>query len=103
VDTAYAVDPNGTASHTAVVETLVRGMDERVLRESIGEYGLEAVAEQFLRTLVRDGTLHADAAEATSAADRLLAEDADAAPRIHEVTVADLADLFTRIGLIDPP
>jgi hypothetical protein len=100
---AYAVDRFGDLSHTGVLENLVRGMDEATLRDAIGEYGLEAVATQLLRTLIDDGTLHADAADAHSKADGILDSDAEAAPRVHPVTVADLADLFTRLDLTDPP
>lgn len=103
VQVVHAVDRSGVASHTAVVESLVEGTEAGPLREAIAAYGLEAVAEGFLRTLVGEGTAFADEADARAEAERILASDPDAAPRVHPVTVADLADLFTRIGLTDPP
>lgn len=101
--TGYAVDRFGTMTHTHVLEDLAQGIDDDTLRHAIAEFGLEAVAERYLRTVIADGTVHADAEAARAEADALFDSDPLASPRVHSVTVADLADLFTRLGLTEPP
>jgi hypothetical protein len=100
--TGYTVDPFGTNSHAAVLEALVREADLDGVQAAIAEYGLEAVAEQYLRGLLDEGRLHADEAAALAEEERRLADDPQASPEVHAVTVADLADEFTRLGLIEP-
>ncbi len=100
--TGYVVDRFGYAPFGHVLGSLVREADLDTLHGAIGEYGLQAVAEQYLRTLIADGTLHADEGTAYAEEDRLLESDPNASPEVHAVTVADLADEFTRLGLIDP-
>jgi hypothetical protein len=100
---AYAVDRFGDLSHTHVLEGIVQGIDAETLRQAIEEYGLEEVAEHYLRTVIADGTVYGDRDEALAETDHILDTDPNASPRMHEVTVADLADLFTRLGLTEPP
>ena len=100
--TGYAVDRFGFSPHAHVLGSLLREVDLDSLHDAIQEYGLQAVAEQYLRTLIADGTLHADEAAAYAEEDHLLETDPNASPVVHTVTVADLADEFTRLGLIDP-
>ncbi len=99
----YAVDRFGNLTHTRVLEELVQGIDDDTLRHAVAEFGLEAVAEHYLRTVIADGTVHADAEAARAEADDLFDSDPLASPRVHAVTVADLADLVTRLGLTEPP
>jgi hypothetical protein len=101
--TGYAVDRFGTMTHTHVLEELVQGIDDETLRHAIAEFGLEAVAERYLRTVIADGTLVGDGDAARAEADGMFDTDPLASPRMHAVTVADLADLFTRLGLTEPP
>jgi hypothetical protein len=98
----YAVDRYGNASFAAVLATLTRDVDLDALGAAIGEYGLQEVAEQYLRVLVDSGRLQASEAAAAAAEDRILAEDRHASPAVHAVSVADLADEFTRLDLTDP-
>jgi hypothetical protein len=100
--TAYAVDRFGSASFAKVLDSLIQDADLDALSAAIGEYGLEAVAEQYLRVLVERGALHAGEDGAYAAAERILAEDRHASPEVHAITVADLADEFTRLDLTDP-
>jgi hypothetical protein len=103
IDHGYAVDRFGTLTHTRMLEELVQGIDHETLRTTIDEYGLEAVAEHYLRTVIADGTVYADPGEAEAETERILDTDPHAAPRMHAVSVADFADLFTRLGLTQPP
>jgi hypothetical protein len=100
--TGYAVDRFGSMPFADVLASLVADVDLDALAEAIHEFGLEAVAEQVLRALVDAGVLHADSAGATAEEDRILEADALASPTVHAVTVADLADEFTRLDLTDP-
>ncbi len=100
--TGYAVDRFGHAAHAQVLGGFMQDIDHEALYEAIGEYGLQAVAEQYLRTLIGDGTLHADEEAAYAAEREILEADPHAAPEVHAVTVADLADEFTRLGLTEP-
>lgn len=100
--TGYAVDRFGYTPFGQVLGSLLREVDLDSLHDTIDEYGLQAVSEQYLRTLIDDGTLYADEASAFAEEDRLLETDPNASPEVHTVTVADLADEFTRLGLIDP-
>ena len=68
-----------------------------MVAEAIHEFGLQAVAEHHLRTLIDAGAAGAYAEE-----DRILDTDAHASPTVHPVTVADLADEFTRLDLTEP-
>ena len=100
----YAVDRSGQAPPAQVVGALLHDLDLDRLAEVIAAYGLAAVAEQCLRALIADGRLHADEAAAREERERLLEDDdAFGMPKVHEVTVADLADEFTRLGLLEPP
>ena len=98
----YAVDRFGYAPYGHVLGSLVRDVDLDSLQEAIAEYGLQAVAEQYLRTLIADGTVHADESAAFAEEDSILAADRQASPAVHAVTVADLADEFTRLDLTEP-
>lgn len=100
--TGYAVDRFGYTPFGNVLGSLVREVDLDSLHEAIAEYGLQAVAEQYLRTLIADGTLHADESAAFAEEDSILEADQHASPTVHAVTVADLADEFTRLDLTDP-
>jgi hypothetical protein len=64
-------------------------------------FGLQAIAEHDLRTPIDARLLHADEAAAYAEEDRILADDAQASPTVHAVTVADLADEFTRLELTE--
>ncbi len=100
----FAVDRSGQAPPAQVVGALLHDLDLDRLAEVIAAYGLAAVAEQCLRALIADGRLHADEAAAREERERLLEDDdAFGMPKVHEVTVADLADEFTRLGLLEPP
>jgi len=100
----YAVDRFGQAAPAQVVGSLLREADLERLSEVIDAYGLEAVAEQYLRALIADGTLHVDEAAANEERERLLDEEAAfGVPKVHAVSVADLADELTRIGIVEPP
>jgi hypothetical protein len=98
----YAVDRFGNASLSDVLGWLLRDADLDALSSAIGAFGLEAVAEQYLRLLIEAGTLHASEASAAAEEERLLAEDPQSSPEVHAITVADLADEFTRLDLTDP-
>jgi hypothetical protein len=100
--TGYAVDRFGSMPFADVLASLVQDVDLDALADAIQEYGLQAVAEQVLRALIDTGVLHADAAGAYAEEDRILDADAVASPTVHAVTVADLADEFTRLDLTDP-
>ena len=100
--TGYAVDRFGSMPFADVLASLVADVDLDAVAEAIHEFGLQAVAEQYLRALVDAGVLHADEAGATAEEDRILDADAVASPTVHAVTVADLADEFTRLDLTDP-
>ena len=97
-----AVARFGNATFYDVLTSLLSDVDLDGLSEAIDEYGLEMVAEQALRALVDRGKLRADEAAASAEVDRILDADADASPTVHPVTVADLADEFTRLGLTSP-
>jgi len=97
----YAVDRFGNTPFTDVLATLMRDVDLDTVAEAIDEFGLQAVAEHYLRTLIDAGLLHADEAAANAEEDRILADDAHASPAVHAVTVADLADEFTRLDLTE--
>ncbi len=97
--TGYAVDRFGNAPFADVLATLMRDVDLDAVAEAIDEFGLQAVAEHYLRTLIDAGLLHADEAAAYAEEDRILAADTNASPTVHAVTVADLADEFTRLDL----
>ncbi len=100
--TGYAVDRFGSMPFADVLASLVRDVDLDTVAEAIHAYGLQAVAEHYLRALIDGGALHADAAAAYAEEDRILDADALASPTVHRVTVADLADEFTRLDLTDP-
>jgi hypothetical protein len=100
--TGYAVDRYGSAALSDVLGSLVRDVDLDMVADAIGEYGLEAVAEQYLRALIDAGALHADEAAALAEEERILDEDPHTSPTVHPITVADLADEFTRLDLTDP-
>ena len=100
--TGYAVDRFGSMPFADVLASLVRDVDVDAVAEAIHEFGLQAVAEHYLRALIDAGVLHADAAGAYAEEDRILDADAVASPTVHAVTVADLADEFTRLDLTDP-
>ena len=100
--TGYAVDRFGSMPFADVLASLVRDVDLDTVAEAIHEFGLQAVAEHYLRALIDAGALHADAAGAYAEEDRILDADAHASPTVHPVTVADLADEFTRLDLTDP-
>jgi hypothetical protein len=97
----YAVDRFGNAPFADVLASLMRDVDLDTVAEAIHEFGLQAVAEHYLRTLIDAGLLHADAAAAYAEEDRILDDDAHASPSVHPVTVADLADEFTRLDLTE--
>ena len=100
----YTVDRFGQASPAQVVGSLLDQVDLGRVSEAIDSYGLEAVAEQYLRALIADGTLHTEEAAAHEERERLLDdEDGFGVPKVHAVTVADLADELTRLGLLEPP
>jgi len=99
--TGYAVDRFGNAPFADVLASLMRDVDLDAVAEAIDEYGLQTVAEHYLRTLIDAGLLHPDEAAANAEEDRILDEDAQASPAVHEVTVADLADEFTRLDLTE--
>ena len=98
----YAVTRFGNATFYDVLTSLLSDADLDALGEAIDEFGLEMVAEQALRALIDRGKLHADEGAAAAEEDRILDADADATPSVHRVTVADLADEFTRLGLTTP-
>jgi len=98
----YGVDRFGSATFADVLASLVRDVDLDTVADAIHEFGLQTVAEQFLRALIDAGVLHADAAAAYAEEDRILDDDAHASPTVHSVTVADLADEFTRLDLTEP-
>jgi len=100
--TGYAVDRFGSMRFADVLASLVRDVDVDAVAQAIHEVGLQAVAEHYLRALIDAGVLHADAAGAYAEEDRILDADAVASPTVHAVTVADLADEFTRLDLTDP-
>ena len=100
--TGFAVDRFGSATLADVLAALVRDVDLDQVAAAIDEYGLQAVAEQYLRALIENGALHADEAAAYAEEDRILDEDPHTSPTVHPVTVADLADEFTRLDLTDP-
>lgn len=102
VSTAYVVDRFGSMRFADVLASLVRDVDLDTVADAIHAYGLQAVAEQYLRALIDAGVVHADAAGAYAEEDRILDADAQASPTVHPVTVADLADEFTRLDLTDP-
>ena len=95
----YAVDRFGSATFADVLGSLVRDVNLDAVAEAIQEFGLQTVAEQFLRVLIDRGALHADEAAAYAEEDWILAEDPHTSPAVHPVTVADLADEFTRLDL----
>ena len=99
--TGYAVDRFGSMPFADVLASLVRDVDLDWVAEAIHAYGLQAVAEHYLRALIDAGLLHADEAAAYAEEDRILADDAHASPTLHLVTVADLADEFTRLDLTE--
>jgi len=100
----YAVDPFGQAVSAQVVGSLLRDADVERLSEVVDAYGLAAVAEQYLRALIAEGTLHADESAAKEERERLLDDDTGfGVPKVHAVSVADLADELTRIGMVEPP
>lgn len=102
IQTGYVVDRFGSMRFADVLASLVRGVDLDTIAEAIHEVGLEAVAEQVLRALIDAGALHADVAGATAEEDSILATDPQASPTVHPITVADLADEFTRLDLTNP-
>jgi hypothetical protein len=81
--TGYAVDRFGNAPFADVLASLVRDVDLDAVAEAIDEYGLQAVAEHYLRALIDAGLLHADEAAAYAEEDRILAADAQASPTVH--------------------
>jgi hypothetical protein len=95
----YAVDRFGSATSADVLDSLLRDVDLDAVAEAIEAYGLQTVAEQYLRALIERGALHADEAAAYAEEDRILAEDPHTSPVVHPVTVAELADEFTRLDL----
>ena len=62
--TGYAVDRFGSMPFADVLASLVRDVDLDTVAEAIQEFGLQAVAEQYLQALIGAGVLHADAAGA---------------------------------------
>jgi hypothetical protein len=100
--TGFAVDRFGSATFADVLASLVRDLDLDMVAGAIGEYGLQTVAEQYLRALIEAGALHADEAAAYAEEDRILDEDPHTSPTVHPITVADLADELTRLDLTDP-
>lgn len=100
--TGYAVDRYGGARFADVLDSLLRDVDLDAVAQAIHEFGLQAVAEHYLRALIADGVLHPDAAGAYAEEERILDADPHASPTVHPVTVADLADEFTRLDLTDP-
>ena len=102
LERGYAVDRFGSMPFADVLASLVRDVDLDAVAEAIQEFGLQTVAEQYLQALIGAGVLHADAVGATAEEDRILEADAVASPAVHAVTVADLADEFTRLDLTDP-
>lgn len=100
--TGYAVDRFGSATFADVLASLVRDVDLDQLSAAIDVVGLQAVAEQVLRALIDGGRLHADEAAAFAEEDRILADDPHTSPVVHPITVADLADEFTRLDLTAP-
>jgi hypothetical protein len=101
--TGYAVDRYGSSSFADVLGSLVRDVDLDLVADAIGAYGLETVAEEYLHALIDRGTLHADEAAASAEEERILEGDPHTAPKVHPITVADLADEFTRLDLTGPP
>ena len=97
----YAVNRFAFARYADVLESILSDVNLDALSAAIEEYGLALVADQTLRTLIDRGALHGDEAAAAAEEDRILAEDPDASPTVHTVTVADLADEFTRLGLTE--
>ena len=97
----YAVTRFGFARFSDVLDSLLSDLDLDALSAAIEEYGLALVADQTLRSLIERGALHGDEAAAADEEDRIMAEDRDASPTVHPVTVADLADEFTRLGLTE--
>ena len=95
----YAVARFDSATFYDVLTSLLSDVDLDGLSDAIDEFGLEMVAEQALRALIDRGKLHGDEGAAAAEEDRLLDADAHASPTVHPVTVADLADEFTRLGL----
>jgi len=98
----YGVDRFGSATFADVLASLVRDVDLDTVADAIHEFGLQTVAEQFLRALIERGTLHADETSAYAEENRILDEDPHTSPAVHPVTVADLADEFTRLDLTAP-
>jgi len=97
----FAVARFGFARYADVLEGLLSDLDLDALSAAIEEYGLALVADQTLRALIERGALHGDEAAAAAEEDRILDADPNASPSIHTVTVADLADEFTRLGLTE--
>jgi len=95
----YAVDRFGSRDFTHVLAAFIRDLNLDELSAAIHEFGLEMVAELFQRALIEGGRLHANEAAAAAERARLREEDGRASPTIHPLTVADLADEFTRLGL----
>jgi hypothetical protein len=95
----YAVDRLGSRDFTPMLAEFVRDLDLDELRAAIDVFGLEMVAEQFLRALIDGGRLLANEAAAAAERVRLREEDRRTSPTVHPLTVADLADEFTRLGL----
>jgi hypothetical protein len=98
----YAVDRFGSATLADVLADLVRDADLDKVAEAIEEFGLQTVAEQYLRALIERGSLHPDEVSARTEEERVLDEDPHTSPTVHPVTVADLADEFTRLDLTAP-
>lgn len=98
----YAVDRFGSATFADVLASLVHDVDLDQLCDAIDEFGLEMVAAQYLRVLIDGGTLHGSEAAAYAEEDRILDEDPHTSPSVHPITVADLADEFTRLDLTAP-
>lgn len=97
----YAVTRFAFARYADVLDSILSDVDLDALSAAIEEYGLALVADQTLRALIDRGTLHGDEAAAAAEEDRIMAEDRDASPTVHPVTVADLADELTRLGLTE--
>jgi hypothetical protein len=95
----YAVDRYGSATLADVLTALTRDLDLDDVAGAIEEFGLQTVAEQYLRALLERGALYADEAAANAEEDRILDEDPHTSPSVLPVTVADLADEFTRLDL----
>jgi hypothetical protein len=98
----YAVDRYGNAVIADVLASLVRDLDLDMVADAIGEHGLQTVTEQYLQALIDAGALHADEASAHAEEERILDQDPHTSPTVHAITVADLADEFTRLDLTDP-